>query len=417
MNLKRLFLISLLLLVLLGVLAGTASAQDQPRVRALLFYSPTCPHCEQVIRQELPPLQEEYGDALLVLYINISTEQGNALFFSTLETIGYPLEQAGVPFMIIGEEVLVGSGRVPTELPPIIEDGLAAGGIPWPEIPAIQEMLLTLGYMDENGADITPTPAPTDEAAPTGEAAPTATTAEQTSPTDAPAATETLAPTAAPPEVPSDLVTLTTPEDDFSDTLLGTFASRFNRDPLGNGIAVVVLLFLIGVVVFIGVQFMRAAEPKRWPEWILPVLLVIGLAIAIYLATIEVTGEEAICGPVGDCNAVQSSEYATLFGFLPVAILGVIGYVLIGGSWLVSHRTSGKAQFYSQIAMFVFALFALLFFIYLTFLEPFVIGATCAWCVSSAIIVALINLYSLPIVLQAWAQQEVDMVEEEDQDE
>jgi uncharacterized membrane protein len=33
-----------------------------------------------------------------------------------------------------------------------------------------------------------------------------------------------------------------------------------------------------------------------------------------------------------------------------------------------------------------------LFSIYLTFLEPFVIGATCAWCLSSAVIMTLLLL-------------------------
>jgi uncharacterized membrane protein len=34
-------------------------------------------------------------------------------------------------------------------------------------------------------------------------------------------------------------------------------------------------------------------------------------------------------------------------------------------------------------------LFGTLFSIYLTFLEPFVIGATCAWCLSSAVIMTI----------------------------
>ena len=36
------------------------------------------------------------------------------------------------------------------------------------------------------------------------------------------------------------------------------------------------------------------------------------------------------------------------------------------------------------------AWFGVLFSIYLTFLEPFVIGASCAWCLSSAIVMTLI---------------------------
>ena len=35
------------------------------------------------------------------------------------------------------------------------------------------------------------------------------------------------------------------------------------------------------------------------------------------------------------------------------------------------------------------ALFGVIFSIYLTFLEPFVIGATCMWCITSAIVITL----------------------------
>jgi len=35
-----------------------------------------------------------------------------------------------------------------------------------------------------------------------------------------------------------------------------------------------------------------------------------------------------------------------------------------------------------------------LFSAYLTFLEPFVIGATCAWCITSAVIMAVLMVLS-----------------------
>jgi uncharacterized membrane protein len=39
--------------------------------------------------------------------------------------------------------------------------------------------------------------------------------------------------------------------------------------------------------------------------------------------------------------------------------------------------------------------FGLAFSIYLTFLEPFVIGATCAWCLTSAIVMTALFWLSL----------------------
>ncbi|MCK5794824.1 MAG: hypothetical protein KAH12_08950, partial [Anaerolineales bacterium] len=45
-----------------------------------------------------------------------------------------------------------------------------------------------------------------------------------------------------------------------------------------------------------------------------------------------------------------------------------------------------------NLGLFGITLFGLLFSIYLTFLEPFVIGATCIWCLSSAVIMTILFL-------------------------
>jgi uncharacterized membrane protein/thiol-disulfide isomerase/thioredoxin len=409
MNTNRIIILISLLFLMLSLSLSTAGAQEELSIaRAILFFSPTCPHCEKVINQDLPPLFDQYGKQLLIIGVNVTEENGAAVFRAALEYIEYPLEEAGVPFLLVGDQVMIGATQIPDELPGLIAEGLAGEGIPWPEIPVILEFLQQQGYLNAEGQDITPTPepSPTEE-----EPTPTFTTVPEDTP--APTATEASPPTeeATPPITDQSLILLD--EDSGDETIFDTFASRFNKDPLANGIAVVVLLFLIGVAVYIAVQFMRAGELKHWPEWILPVLLVIGIAIAIYLSNSEVTGDEVICGPVGDCNAVQQSEYATLFGILPVAVLGMIGYIVIGGTWLMGKLTSGQTAFYAKMGMFLSALFGLLFFIYLTFLEPFVIGATCAWCITSAITMALINLSVLPIALDAWMEPDDDEDEEE----
>jgi len=55
------------------------------------------------------------------------------------------------------------------------------------------------------------------------------------------------------------------------------------------------------------------------------------------------------------------------------------------------------------------ALFGTIFSIYLTYLELFVIKAVCMWCVSSAIIITLLLLFSLNSTLNVFA-----FLEEED---
>ena len=48
--------------------------------------------------------------------------------------------------------------------------------------------------------------------------------------------------------------------------------------------------------------------------WAVPLLCVAGIVVASYLGFVEPTSSKAVCGPVGDCNTVQESEYALLFG-------------------------------------------------------------------------------------------------------
>ena len=52
-----------------------------------------------------------------------------------------PQEIAGVPLLVIGETVLIGSVDIPQKLPELIESGLASGGIDWPAIPGLEPLL------------------------------------------------------------------------------------------------------------------------------------------------------------------------------------------------------------------------------------------------------------------------------------
>ena len=113
-------------------------------------------------------------------------------------------------------------------------------------------------------------------------------------------------------------------------------------------------------------------------------LAVIGIGVSIYLGSVEASGPEAVCGPVGDCNAVQQSEFATIFG-VPIGILGVVGYAVLLVGWITAKTTQGRSADFGMIAAALVAAGGTLFSIYLTFLEPFVIGATCLWCLTSAI--------------------------------
>jgi uncharacterized membrane protein len=116
------------------------------------------------------------------------------------------------------------------------------------------------------------------------------------------------------------------------------------------------------------------------------VLTVIGLGIATYLTYIHYRGIRSVCAIAHGCEIVQSSEYSKFVG-VPVATLGLIGYVLIFASlWVRSEEGLLATTALSWIG-FAFSL-------YLTYREIWTIEAICIWCVSSAIILTLLTILS-----------------------
>jgi uncharacterized membrane protein len=174
--------------------------------------------------------------------------------------------------------------------------------------------------------------------------------------------------------------------------------ARFRLDPTANAIAVLVLL---GMLVAMGASLRSVAGSAPpalvLPSWAMPVLAAVGMAVASYLAMVELTGAVAVCGPVGDCNAVQHSSYAVLLG-VPVGMLGQAGYLAMFGAWALGMLGPRRWRDSAWLALWAMALGGVAFSAYLTFLEPFVIGATCVWCLTSAVVMTLMLLGATPSV-------------------
>ncbi len=141
----------ILAVVLLAGFAGMGQTQS-PVVRAVLLYSPTCSHCHQVMTEALPPLRERYGAQLEILEVNVQEPAGSAVYQAAVEQFNPAVR--GVPMLIIGDQVLVGSVQIPDRLPALIESYLAVGGVDWPALPDLP------GVPIETPATVTPTPSP-----------------------------------------------------------------------------------------------------------------------------------------------------------------------------------------------------------------------------------------------------------------
>jgi uncharacterized membrane protein len=107
-----------------------------------------------------------------------------------------------------------------------------------------------------------------------------------------------------------------------------------------------------------------------------------GIGIAGYLTYVHYAGLHPVCGISHGCETVQTSIYASLAG-LPVALLGLVTYVLILGTL----RRQGENGF---LAGYILTLVGFGFSVYLTYREVFTIHAICSWCVSSAIVFMLL---------------------------
>jgi len=384
---KKLALVSILVLVALLSIQSTVLA-EQPVVRAMLFFSPTCGHCHKVINENMPVIFERFGgietvdiyyitaqteaekafeetngplmfmhsnDQLEVVYVNVGWEEGYEIFAATAEM--YELG-GGVPQLIVGDHTLVGSVNIPELFPAIVAEGLAGSGIDWPPVPGLQELLDRKTVFR---LAVEPTAEPV-------------------------AATEE--PVVFTPRTVAEMSML----------------ERVKLDPLGNSLSILVLIGMIIILILTLFQITISSktQPASWKNQVILVISIIGLAVAAYLTFVESTGTEAVCGPVGDCNTVNQSEYAFLFGLIPIGAMGMFGYIGILTALFLNHFTKAILSDLSSMALFGMATFGTLFSIYLTFLEPFIIGATCAWCLSSAIFITAIMALSSSSARAAW---------------
>lgn len=377
------FLVALVgsLLFNLPVSAQEADAETSV-VHAVFFYSPTCSHCHDAINNVLIPLMAEYGERLAVVGIDVSTEAGNYLYSSAILFYEVPENRRGVPTLVVADTVLVSSLEIENAFPQMVEAGLEAGGNEWPAFPGMAEVAASLTPTPESAL---PTTSPTPETAAVGIAE-----------------VETAVPPTAAP-VPAD--TTAQSLETIDTTTMSQAADAPPPDPVGFALGWLVLLGLLVVLLVVVWQAgghwvaltqadaaLNTTTGRRVLFWL---LIGLGLLVSGYLAYVETTQIQAVCGPVGECNVVQSSPYAQIMG-IPIAVFGLLFYLALAGLWL-AQRFENASRLVAP-ALVALTLFGVLFSLYLTLLELLVIGAICAWCLASAVVTGLLS-----VLVTRWA--------------
>jgi len=341
---RKTLIILIILLLLVGIPTSVKAASiqsKQPVVNTVMFWSNGCPYCTQVLTTILPTLQDKYKSQLNILLIELATSKDVDNLYALGAFLGLTKEQIAVPFLLIDQTVMIGVDEINTRLPGMIEKYLTAGGSEYPNAPLLREMLpQAVAYSS------------------------------------------------------SDLYL----------HLVSQAAAGTNTVGLALAWGIMILMgiavILAIVIILRAFQGKPLREFKGWLDIVIPILSIIGLGASIYLTYVEVTHTRALCGPVGDCNAVQSSPYAKLFGVLPIGLMGAFGYIAILVTWLWRRFRTDSLSKIAGPVMYGMALFGTLFSIYLTYLELFVIHAVCIWCLASAVIITALMLLNLPPITQ-----------------
>ncbi|MBN1453606.1 MAG: hypothetical protein JW963_21500, partial [Anaerolineales bacterium] len=359
----------------------------QPVVHAILFWMNGCPHCHDILDHVLPPLQEKYGAQLEITPVEVVSMEDVNRLYDIAATYGYTRDQVGVPFLIIGNQALIGSQQIPQELPGLIEYHLAQGGVERPSIPVLNEFLsqatpgsvsapaitgavvratlfTTLdchGCQLEVGAALGPVQEKYGEQFEvrtvdivTGEDVEYLYQVAEAygfprQEVDLPLiiiGEHLLIGEQMAAELPNlvDSYLATGGVDWPSVTVQANSALPANSDASvsvtvqsdGFTLAIVIMVLMAAALIYSLVALWRgtAFPLPAWADWLIPVFIVIGISVAGYLSYVETQSVEAICGPVGDCNTVQQSRYAKLFDILPVGVLGLLGYLGLIAAWL-----------------------------------------------------------------------------------
>lgn len=364
---KKLTLLLTLLTVIFAawpVQALGAAQESEPVI--YLFWGDGCPHCAAA-KPALRALADRLNVELREYEVWYSPEN-QKLFFDMAAVLGF--QPQAVPTIIIGERYWEGYAKsIEAQIEAAITD-CRQNGCPDP------------------GAGLIPAPVST-EANPPQAASPAVASTETQKPAPA-ESTDTPLPLDAPPFdiMPS------SPE-----------GMRDN----GFVVAIFTMIVMAAALVYTLVAFVQGKSFPLpvWADWLIPVVIVFGIGVAGYLSYVETQEVAAVCGPVGDCNAVQNSPYATLLGILPVGVLGLLGYLGLLVAWL-ARKYLPRLEKIAAMAFLYMALFAVVFSLYLTYLEPFVIKAVCMWCITSAWLVTILLLLGLPPAVRLFSATEQD---------
>jgi uncharacterized membrane protein len=109
------------------------------------------------------------------------------------------------------------------------------------------------------------------------------------------------------------------------------------------------------------------------------------------------TSKSSFCdfGNSFNCDMVNRSIYSTVAG-VPVALLGILGYAV-----LLSLSSIYRTKAETPVMLLIASVGGLVFALYLTYIEAFVLATWCVLCLSSLALIVMIAGLSLLLVVDS----------------
>jgi uncharacterized membrane protein len=141
-----------------------------------------------------------------------------------------------------------------------------------------------------------------------------------------------------------------------------------------------------------------SSVPPLWFQLVTLLLAVLGLALSAYETYAHFSGSNHLAGcPIGkgtfNCFAVITSSQSMVFGVFPVALLGLIFYVVVTAlmtpwAWRIQRREVGLLRLVAMIGGMGFVM-------YLIYAEVVQIGQICEYCTGVHIITFVLFCFTV----------------------
>lgn len=125
-----------------------------------------------------------------------------------------------------------------------------------------------------------------------------------------------------------------------------------------------------------------------------------GFWVSCYLLWAHLTNHQVFCGNSISCDLVLKSHYSTIAG-IPVTFFGMLTYLILLIITLLRGHVGKYFDTNIRITTYGISLTGFLYSGYLSYIQMFVLNATCIWCLTSMILITFIFIITIQDISRA----------------